>query len=119
MTTIGPATSLSGDLTSEDDVVVEGRFSGQIVVRDASVSILEDAEVDADIRAARVRIAGRVRGHIHAGVRIELTSTAVVSGTLSANQVVVMDGATFTGRIDMDRRTIAARVAHYRATRTA
>jgi hypothetical protein len=30
--------------------------------------------------------------------------------------VVVADGAQFNGRIDMDQRTIAARVAHFKAS---
>jgi cytoskeletal protein CcmA (bactofilin family) len=42
-----------------------------------------------------------------------------VTGNLSANQIVIEEGATFNGRIDMDRRTIAAKVAQYKAAQPA
>ena len=38
-----------------------------------------------------------------------------IARAISANQVVITDAATFNGRIDMDQRTIAARVAKYKA----
>jgi cytoskeletal protein CcmA (bactofilin family) len=38
-----------------------------------------------------------------------------VDGSLSAERIAVADGAQFNGHIDMGRRTIAARVAEYRA----
>ena len=58
---------------------------------------------------------GTVQGSISAGQRIELTATAVVTGDLSATQVVLTEGAQFNGRVDMGRRTIAAKVAQFKA----
>ena len=57
-----------------------------------------------------------MQGSISAGQRIELTPSAVVTGDLSATQVVIADGAQFNGRVDMGRRTIAAKVAQYKAS---
>jgi cytoskeletal protein CcmA (bactofilin family) len=34
---------------------------------------------------------------------------------LSANKVVIVEGARFNGRVDMDKRTIAAKVAAFKA----
>jgi cytoskeletal protein CcmA (bactofilin family) len=80
------------------------------------LTIGERAQIQADVRGARVVVRGLVSGAISASERIELTATATVDGSLSANRVVVADGAQFNGRIDMDQRTIAARVAHYKAS---
>ena len=44
-----------------------------------------------------------------------VNSTTNVTGSLSADRVVLIEGARFNGRIDMDRRTIAAKVAQYKA----
>ena len=71
--------------------------------------------LDATIRAARVVVQGTVNGSISAGERIELAPSARVTGDLSATQVVIADGAQFNGRVDMARRTIAAKVAQYKA----
>jgi cytoskeletal protein CcmA (bactofilin family) len=88
---------------------------GFILLRDAGLSIGERATIEADIRAGTVVVAGQVDGCISAARRIELTASARVTGSLSADQVVLADGASFSGPIDMGRRTIAARLARYRA----
>ena len=47
--------------------------------------------------------------------RIELGSKCRVEGSISANTVVMWDGARFDGGIDMRQRTISAKMAQYRA----
>jgi cytoskeletal protein CcmA (bactofilin family) len=116
MTTIGSTLIITGEITSSEDVTVDGRVDGQVLVRDAALTVGERAQVNADVRSARVTVRGHVSGVIAATERIELTATATVEGSLSANRVVVADGAQFNGRIDMDQRTIAARVAQFKAT---
>ena len=116
MTSIGATIVITGEVTSGEDVTVDGRIDGQLLVRDAALTIGERAQIQADVRGARVIVRGLVSGAISASERIELTATATVDGSLSANRVVVADGAQFNGRIDMDQRTIAARVAHYKAS---
>jgi cytoskeletal protein CcmA (bactofilin family) len=116
MTSIGATIVITGEITSGEDLTIDGRFDGHLLVRDAAISIGERAQIRADIRAVRVVVRGLVTGAISASERIELTATATVDGSLSANQVVVAEGAQFNGRIDMDQRTIAARVAQYKAT---
>jgi cytoskeletal protein CcmA (bactofilin family) len=119
MTTIGATIVITGEITSSEDVVVDGRVDGQLLVREAALTIGERAEVQADVRGGRVVVRGRVKGAISASERIELAATATVDGSLSANRVVLADGSHFNGRIDMDQRTIAARVAQYKATQEA
>jgi cytoskeletal protein CcmA (bactofilin family) len=116
MTTIGPSVSFSGELTSTEDLRIEGHIEGHVHVREAALTIAESGQVKADIRGLRVTVRGHVNGSIVATERIELMPGAHVAGSLSANQVVIADGAQFNGRIDMDQRTIAARLAQYKAT---
>lgn len=116
MTSIGATIVITGELTSTEDITVEGRVDGRLLVRDALLTIGERAQIQADVRGARVVVSGFVTGAISASERIELTATATVDGSLSANRVIVEDGAQFNGRIDMDQRTIAARIAKYKAS---
>lgn len=118
MTSIGATIVINGEVTSDEDVSVDGRIDGQLLVRDAALTIGERAQIQADIRGARIVVRGLVSGAISASERIELTPTATVDGSLSANRVIVAEGAQFNGRIDMDQRTIAARVAQYKASQT-
>jgi cytoskeletal protein CcmA (bactofilin family) len=115
--TIGRQLVISGEIDCEHDLVVEGHVEGRITVRNATLTIAETADVDADLRAPSVIVHGRVRGAISAAERIELTSTAVVDGALSSGRIAIAEGAHFSGNLDMGRRTIAAKVAEYRAAR--
>jgi cytoskeletal protein CcmA (bactofilin family) len=117
MGTIGPSLTITGEVTSDEDLAIEGRVRGYVTVRGATLTIGEQAHIDAELRGSRIVVAGRVEGGIVADQRIELQASAIVTGSLSATQVVIRDGARFQGGIDMAQRTIAAKVAQFRAAK--
>ena len=119
MTHIGKFFVFRGELSSEEDLRFDGTLKGHLYIDGATLTIGETATVDADIRATQVIVQGTVHGSIAAGNRIELTATARVKGSLTAEHVVIADGASFNGGVYMGRRTIARRVAQYRAGQTA
>ena len=116
MATIPAPLHIIGELRSEEDLLIEGRVEGNIHVPNAIVTIGDQAYIEADIRGRRVHIRGTVRGTIFASEHVEMAVSASVTGNVSANHVVICEGAGFNGRIDMNRRTIAARVARHQAT---
>lgn len=115
MTQIGPAVSIVGDIECDTDLLVEGRVRGRVRLRDVTLVIGSQGLVDGDIRGTRVVVHGVVRGSIWASERIEVAASGTVHGSLSANRIVLADGAIVNGRVDMDQRTIAAAVAKYKA----
>lgn len=115
MTHIGPSIRINGDISSEEDLTIHGRISGRVTLRDHTVVIAPEARLDAEVRGAKVVVLGEVKGAVTAANRIELGPSSTASGSLSANQVVIVDGARFNGRIDMGQRTIAAKMASYKA----
>ena len=119
MTHLGRSLVLTGELTCDEDIAIDGQVHGHVSVRGATLTIGEHARVDAEVRGVRVQVRGRVTGSISASERIELHASAEVEGNLSANQVVIADGARFGGSIDMDQRTIAAKVAQFKAEQAA
>ena len=119
MNTIGRNLVITGEITSDEDLTIDGHVRGHVSVRNAVLTIGQHAHIEADVRGARVVVLGRVQGGISASERIELGATADVRGTLSANQIVMADGARVQGGIDMAQRTIAAKVAKFKAGQTA
>jgi cytoskeletal protein CcmA (bactofilin family) len=115
MTRIGHSIVITGELECAEDLLVDGRINGHLVVRDAQLTITPSGAVEASIRGTRVLVEGQVKGGITATERIELGSKSRVEGSLSADTVVMWDGARFDGGIDMRQRTIAAKMAQYRA----
>ena len=119
MTHIGRSAVIDGELSSDEDLTIEGTVKGTLQIREATLTINEPGRVEADIHGARVVVLGTLRGSITASVRIELGATAQVDGNLSADQVVIADGARFNGRIDMAQRTVALKMAQYKAKQAA
>jgi cytoskeletal protein CcmA (bactofilin family) len=115
MTHIGPGIVINGELSSDESLRVDGHVTGHILLRDAELTIGQSTRITADVRSSRVLVLGTVTGNIAASERIELGANADVTGNLSANKVVIIEGARFNGSIDMDKRTIAAKVAAYKA----
>ncbi len=119
MTHIGPSIRINGDISSEEDLTIHGQVKGRVELRDRTIVIAPEARVDAEVHGARVIVLGEVKGAITAGNRIELGPSSTATGSLSANQVVMIEGARFNGRIDMGARTIAAKLASYKAAHNA
>ena len=119
MTHIGQSVVFDGELSCDEDLTIDGRLKGHLQVRDAGVTIGETATIEADVRALRVTVLGTVQGSISAGERIELGATARVTGSLTAERIVIIDGAQFNGGVDMGKRTIAAKMAQFKAGQSA
>lgn len=105
MTTIGASLRITGEITSQEDITIHGRVNGQIRMVEGSLLVAPQGGVDADVEGARVTIEGMLAGNVAAVERIELAATADVSGTLTTCSIVMHDGATFNGLIDVDRQT--------------
>ena len=106
MTTIGPSLVITGEVSSQEDVTIHGRVNGQIRMNTGALLIAPKGNVQATVHGATVTIHGSVTGDVAAADRIELTPTANVSGTLTTNNVLVQEGATFNGVLDMDRAKV-------------
>ena len=99
-TLIGAGAHFVGDLSSEEDVVIQGRLEGKIVVG-GNVRVEAGGEVEGDIEARGVLVAGNVQGEIRAAERAELAPTAVVEGGVQAPKIVIAEGARLTGSVAM------------------
>ena len=119
MTHIGSRITIQGDIIADEALRIDGDVLGDILLRTGELIIGKDSTVEGSLRAPRVLVHGAVDGAIAAGERIQLEASARVTGSLSADAIVIVDGAQFSGSVDMGRRTIAAKVAQYKAQRAA
>ena len=105
---------VTGELTSEHDLAIDGTFDGQITVPEKHLTITASAKVNARIIARVVTISGRVEGNITATERVTLDNTATVRAHVQTPSIALMDGAQFTGTVDPSRTEAALHVAKYR-----
>lgn len=102
MTTIGSSVTVTGELTSQEDVTIQGKLTGKISMQGGALLVAESANVQAEAQGSRVAIHGTFAGDVTATERVELTATAKMTGTLIAPAVVIQDGAVFNGMIEVN-----------------
>lgn len=93
--------TIEGELTSDDEVQIEGTFKGRLTAKD-SVSVANGAVVEAEISGSSVHIGGHVTGNVTAGDRVEIQPGARLVGDVKAARLTIADGASFKGNVDMD-----------------
>ncbi|MEX2572164.1 MAG: polymer-forming cytoskeletal protein [Gemmatimonadota bacterium] len=98
---IGRSISIRGDVTGDEDLVIQGRVEGSVNLREHAVTVGGNGEVSANIIGRAVMIEGRVVGNIEGGEQVTLRSSAYVEGDISAPRVVLENGARFRGLVDM------------------
>lgn len=109
MTTIGPSLTITGDITSQEDITLNGRINGQIRMDAGSLVVAPQGKVDAEVHGTKMTIQGELTGSVSVDTRLELMPGARVTGTLKAPTVVLQDGATFNGTLDMPKRNAGVR----------
>ena len=97
---IGPTLIFKGELSANEDLVIEGRIEGTISHQDKNLTVGKKGRVNANIRAKKVEIHGEVEGDIQSDELVKISSTAVVTGNVSCPRIVMEDGAQFFGGIN-------------------
>lgn len=100
--TIGPSIFIKGDLTGDEDLVIEGRVEGRVDLKQNNVTVGHNGKVKADVFGRVVTIEGEVDGNVFAQEQAVLRQSGAIRGNISAPRVVLEDGSRFKGTIDME-----------------
>jgi cytoskeletal protein CcmA (bactofilin family) len=100
--TIGPSIFIKGDLTGDEDLVIEGRVEGRVDLKQNNVTVGRNGKVKADVFGRVVTIEGEVDGNVFAQEQAILRQAGAIRGNISAPRVVLEDGSRFKGTIDME-----------------
>jgi len=103
VTIIGAGAKLEGTVVSAGSLRVDGQVKGQINA-DGDVMLAPHSQVDADIKAQNVSVAGRFKGSLQAKGRAELNRGGRVEGTITSKTLVVEEGGIFQGQSIMDQQ---------------
>jgi cytoskeletal protein CcmA (bactofilin family) len=103
--TIGRSITIRGDVTGDEDLIIQGRVEGTVDLKQHNVTVGPEGRVKADVAARTVTIEGEVTGNVRGQEQVSLRSPSKVTGDIEAPRVVLEDGATFLGNIDMSGKT--------------
>ena len=98
---IGKTVVIHGEVKGSEDLIVDGRVEGTIILAESRLTIGPNAKVAADISAKDVVILGQVRGNVVATGRVELRAGCAVEGDIKALRLAVEDNAVFCGKVDL------------------
>ena len=114
MTRIGPTVVVRGEVTSTDDMEVEGRIEGPVWCEGHALTIAASAVVAGDIVGRDITVAGRVTGTVLATEVVEITASGDVEGRIVSTRLILQDGGTFHGEVQPQQVDAALTVARHR-----
>lgn len=100
-TIIGSSIVIDGEIQGEEPLTIQGTVKGKIALSQP-ITVEPGATVEADIETQSVQISGRVTGNITARERVEVKADGRVVGDIKSPRIVIADGASFKGNVDMD-----------------
>jgi cytoskeletal protein CcmA (bactofilin family) len=101
MTFIGEGTRITGDMSVEHDLRIEGSVKGAVTVGGTLV-LSVTGSIEGDVVARGAALAGRLLGNIHVQEKLVLEEKSALRGDLHARELVVQEGAMFQGNCMMD-----------------
>src|SRR3954449_8423014 len=100
---VGAGARLEGNVVSAGSLRIDGQVKGQINA-DGDVMLSPQSQVEADIRAQNVSVAGKFKGSIVVKGRAEINRGGRVDGNVTSKTLVVEEGAVFQGQSIMDQQ---------------
>ncbi len=100
--TIGTSIRINGDLTGDEDLIIDGNVEGTINLEKSNLTIGTNGRIKANIHAKSVIVEGELRGDIIAKEKVVLRRTGNMRGNIVAPRVTLEDGAMFKGSIEME-----------------
>ncbi len=97
---IGKGTLVEGNLETYGNIRVEGQVIGNIKTK-SKVALGQSSRVEGNILAQNAEVAGEVSGTVEVTELLLLKSSAVISGDIITNKLIVESGATFNGGCKM------------------
>ncbi len=100
-TLIGQGCEVTGKLTCEANLRIEGSFNGEIESQ-GDITVGEYAVARSNIKAREVVIAGKVYGDIATTGKLTITPTGQMFGDVSASSLIIMEGGALSGTSTMN-----------------
>ncbi|HQG38172.1 MAG TPA: polymer-forming cytoskeletal protein [Chitinophagales bacterium] len=95
---INEGTLITGDLTAQTDIRIDGKVTGNIICT-AKVVIGSSSLITGNIHCNDLTIEGKIRGNIEVNGTLYLRSTAQFEGDVKYKKLIVEEGASISGSL--------------------
>jgi len=100
---IGKSVVVRGELSGSEDLYLDGEVEGSIELREHHLTIGPHGRVRASVNARDIVVHGQLNGNVQGTERVELKKSAVLTGDIVTQRIVIEDGAVFKGSIETRR----------------
>jgi cytoskeletal protein CcmA (bactofilin family) len=104
--TVGKGVSIVGQISSREDLIIDGEVDGTIEAVEHKVTIGPNGKVKAGIKAKDIVVIGAVQGNVEASDKMEIKKDARLVGDIRTARISIEDGAIFKGSIDIVRTEV-------------
>jgi cytoskeletal protein CcmA (bactofilin family) len=107
---LGPTLHFKGELHADEELLIKGRIEGSIT-HTQRITVCAEGTVTANVRAQVIVVEGTLNGDLQAEKSVMVRDTAKLRGNITAPSVSIVEGAHFTGGVDMEKKVVAAESA--------
>jgi cytoskeletal protein CcmA (bactofilin family) len=100
---IGKSVVIKGELSGSEDLYLDGQVEGSIALKGNSLTVGPNGQVKASVDAKGVVVQGKLEGNIQASDRVELRKSAIVTGDITTQRILIEEGASLKGKVDTRR----------------
>jgi cytoskeletal protein CcmA (bactofilin family) len=97
---------IKGNLKFAGELTFDGRLEGDVQT-DGVLNLGENAHVTGNINAQNVLARGKVNGNITAKDKVEIKARTELFGDIRAAKLVIEEGVTFVGKIEVNPNKVA------------
>jgi len=101
MSYLGKSMKIKGKISSDEYLTVEGQVEGNIDIS-KTLTIGKNGYVNGTINADIVKLDGKAEGNISAASKLEIASSGTFQGTIKSDKLVIEEGATFKGKVNVE-----------------
>lgn len=98
---IGSSVTLKGELFGSEDLYIDGAVQGRIELHGHTLTVGPNGRIHADISAKSIVIHGKVDGNVHGSDKVELKSSAVLAGNITARRIAIEEGGFLKGKVEL------------------
>ena len=97
---IGVTSKIKGDITSQEDFRIDGRFEGNLTTT-AKIVLGEKGILDGNIKCGNAEILGKVSGDLVVENLLSVKSSASIDGNVVIGKLAIEPGAIFNATCQM------------------
>jgi cytoskeletal protein CcmA (bactofilin family) len=91
---------IKGEVTGSEDLFIDGVVEGKLNLTNGSLTIGPNGHVKADVDAREVVVRGKIEGRVSGRDRVQLQSTAQVTGEVQTERLAIEEGASLRGKVE-------------------